>query len=107
MLHPLLNYIQRLRNQYGLTKYDIITEKGEKWMEEVAVETFNMTGQFEDVNVLGLEPYENLTNCTAAPYASYLLNKENVTSCKSADILPATPYNGVPRPSFAFFLLFS
>ena len=79
MLHPLLNYIQRLRNQYGLTKYDIITEKGEKWMEEVAVETFNMTGQFEDVNVLGLEPYENLTNCTAAPYASYLLNKENVT----------------------------
>ena len=79
MLHPLLNYVQRLRNQYGLTKYDIITEKGEKWMEEVAVETFNMTGQFEDVNVLGLEPYENLTNCTAAPYASYLLNKETVT----------------------------
>ena len=79
MLHPLLNYMQRLRSQYGLTKYDVITEKGEKWMNEVAVETFNMTGQFEDVNVLGLEPYENLTNCTAAPYASYLLKKENMT----------------------------
>ena len=79
MLHPLLNYMQRLRSQYGLTKYDVITEKGEKWMNEVAVETFNMTGQFEDVNVLGLELYENLTNCTAAPYASYLLKKENMT----------------------------
>lgn len=79
MLHPLLIYIQRLNQQYGLTKYDIIIEKGESWMERVAIETFNMTGQFEDVNVLGLEPYENLTNCTAAPYASYLLNKENIT----------------------------
>ena len=79
MLHPLLNYILRLHNQYGLTKYDVITEKGEKWMDEIAVETFNMTGQFEDVNVMGLEPYENLTNCTAAPYASYLLNKETVS----------------------------
>ena len=78
MLHPLLTYILRLHNQYGLTKYDIITEKGEKWMDEIAVETFNMTGQFEDVNVMGLEPYENLTNCTAAPYASYLLNKESM-----------------------------
>lgn len=79
MLHPLLNYVLRLHNQYGLTKYDSIAEKGEKWMNEVAVEAFNMTGQFEDVSVLGLEPYENLTNCTAAPYASYLLNKENIT----------------------------
>jgi maltose/maltodextrin transport system substrate-binding protein len=79
MLHPLLNYIHRLQDQYGLTEYDTIIEKGEKWMNEVAIETFNMTGQFEDVNVLGLEPYENLTNCTAAPYASYLLQKKNMT----------------------------
>lgn len=79
MLHPLLNYINRLHSQYGLTDYDTIIEKGEKWMNEVAIETFNMTGQFEDVNVLGLEPYENLTNCTAAPYASYLLKKEHMT----------------------------
>jgi maltose/maltodextrin transport system substrate-binding protein len=54
-------------------------------MEEVAVETFNMTGQFEDVNVLGLEPYENLTNCTAAPYATYLLGKPNISEEDLAD----------------------
>ena len=50
-----------------------------EWMDEVAVETFDMTGQFEDVNVNGLQPYQNLTNCTAAPYASYLLTKEHPT----------------------------
>lgn len=87
MLDPIFNYILRLHNQYGITKYDVITEKGEKWMNEVAIETFNMTGQFEDVNVVGLEPYENLTNCTAAPYASYLLNKENMTEKELQDAI--------------------
>lgn len=85
MLHPILNYVTRLHNQYGLTKYDVIVEKGEKWMNEVAVEVFDMTGQFEDVNVLGLEPYENLTNCTAVTYASYLINKPGVTEKEMQD----------------------
>lgn len=100
MLHPLLNYVLRLHNQYGITKYDIITEKGEKWMEEVAIETFNMTGQFEDVNVLGLEPYENLTNCTAAPYASYLLNKEKITKKELQD---ATDLIRLSEDQFTFW----
>lgn len=39
----------------------------------MALETFDLTGQFEDVSVEGLKPYQNLTNCTAAPYASYIL----------------------------------
>ncbi len=46
----------------------------EVW-DKVAVKTFNMTGQFEDVNVQGLQLYQNLTNCTAAPYATYLLTR--------------------------------
>ena len=54
-------------------------------MDEVAVETFDMTGQFEDVNVNGLKPYQNLTNCTAAPYASYLLDKEIISEKNMAD----------------------
>ena len=74
MLHPLLRYFLRLEG-YGFAEFAAAREKGERWMDEVAVEKFDMTGQFEDVNVKGLQPYQNLTNCTAAPYASYLLNK--------------------------------
>ena len=74
MLHPLLRYYSRLEN-YGPVEFKEPRLRAERWMDEVAVERFDMTGQFEDVNVLGLEPYQNLTNCTAAPYASYLLDK--------------------------------
>ncbi len=79
MLHPLLRYFVRLE-EYGLKEFEPARLKAERWMDEVAVERFDMTGQFEDVNVKGLEPYQNLTNCTAAPYASYLLNKDHVSS---------------------------
>ena len=78
MLHPLLRYFARLES-YGLQEFAPAREKGERWMDEVAVERFDMTGQFEDVNVKGLEPYQNLTNCTAAPYASYLMHKTVIT----------------------------
>ena len=75
MLHPLLNYFLRLEQEYGQTKYAQARIRGEKWMAEHILDKFDMTGQFEDTNVEGLQPYENLTNCTAAPYASYLLNR--------------------------------
>ncbi len=74
MLHKLLGHIRRLEEQYGINEYGEMKVKAEKWMDEIAVERFDMTGQFEDVSVLGLKPYQNLTNCTAAPYASYLLS---------------------------------
>ncbi len=73
MLHPVLNFIRRLEREYGITKYSDMSEKSARWMKEVALETFDLTGQFEDVSVEGLKPYQNLTNCTAAPYASYIL----------------------------------
>lgn len=79
LLHPILNFLQRLHNDYGIDKYIDMQSKAEAWMDEVAMETFDMTGQFEDVTVLGWHPYQNLTNCTAAPYASYLLNKSTVS----------------------------
>ena len=78
MLHPLLRYFLRLE-RYGFGEFLPARLKGEQWMDAVAVERFDMTGQFEDVNVNGLEPYQNLTNCTAAPYAAYLLNKGTVS----------------------------
>ena len=59
--------------------------EGERWMRDVAIRNFDMTGQFEDVTVLGLQPYENLTNCTAAPYAAYLLSKEAPSAEDLAD----------------------
>lgn len=76
MLHPLLRYFKRLEG-YGYGEFAGPRAKGEQWMDKVAVKTFDMTGQFEDVNVKGLQPYQNLTNCTAAPYATYLLTKGN------------------------------
>lgn len=75
MLHPLLNYFLRLEKNYGQSQYAEARLRGEKWMAEHILADFDMTGQFEDVNVMGLQPYENLTNCTAAPYASYLINR--------------------------------
>ena len=79
MLYPLMCYLQRLNKEYGETKYEPMRLKGEKWMHEVAIRRFNMTGQFEDVTVLNLQPYENLTNCTAAPYADYLYSRKEST----------------------------
>ena len=84
MLHPVLKFARRLQTQYGLTQYEPMRLKAEKWMKEVALETFNMTGQFEDVNVEGLRPYANLTQCTGCPFASYLL-KGNPTAKDIAD----------------------
>ena len=75
MLHPLLNYFLRLEQDYGQTKYTQARIRGEKWMAEHILTRFDMTGQFEDVAVEDVKPYENLTNCTAAPYASYLLSR--------------------------------
>ncbi len=78
MLHPVLNLLYRLHKQYGIDEFEEMRAKGEKWMREVPLKTFDMTGQFEDVTVL-IKPYENLTNCTASPYADYLLRKDHPT----------------------------
>ena len=78
MLHPLLRYYKRLEG-YGFGEFMPARLNGEQWMDHVAVKTFNMTGQFEDVNVKDLKLYQNLTNCTAAPYATYLLTKGGTT----------------------------
>lgn len=85
MLHPLLRYFQRLKADYGVETYAEAQAEGERWMRDVAIRNFDMTGQFEDVTVLGLQPYENLTNCTAAPYAAYLLSKEAPSAEDLAD----------------------
>ena len=90
LLHPLLEWLQRLEQQYGVTEYVDMFQRAEKWMQEHTLKSFDMTGQFEDGTVLGLKPYENLTNCTAAPYASYLLGKAAPTDqelCDAIDLI--------------------
>lgn len=52
MLHPILNYTRRLENEYGVTKYADMSARAAKWMKEVALETFDLTGQFEDARDL-------------------------------------------------------
>ena len=80
MLHPLLNLLRRMKDQYGVTEFADMQTRGENWMDNEALRTFDIHGQFEDVSVAGLAPYQNLTNCTAAPYASYLLTKRGFSS---------------------------
>ncbi len=87
MLHPVLRYFQRLKADYGVGTYADAQARGERWMRDVALRSFDMTGQFEDVTVMGLQPYENLTNCTAAPYAAYLLSKGSHTDEELADAI--------------------
>ncbi len=79
MLHPLLRFFERLHDEFDLTTYEEGRLRAQRWMSDVCVPRFDMTGQFEDCSVLGLQPYENLTNCTAAPYASYLFERPEAT----------------------------
>jgi maltose/maltodextrin transport system substrate-binding protein len=76
MLHPVVRFYTRLERQYGVTQFHHTLELAERWMHDVGLERFDLESQFEDVNIGGIEPYQNLTNCTAAPYATCLLKKE-------------------------------
>lgn len=78
LLTPLMEYWQRLEKEYGYDNFKDALAKAEQWMEAVPVKTFDWTGQFEDVTV-DVAPYSNLTDCTAAPHASWILHKENIT----------------------------
>ena len=79
MLHHLLFFLQRLHTQYGIDDYVECMERGEQWMQDHPVRDFDMHGQFEDVSVQSWQPYQNLTNATSAPYASYLLRKDSIS----------------------------
>ncbi len=79
MLHGICQASLRLLQDYNVTEFEDMRKKAEIWMHNGAVKSFDMTGQFEDVTVNGIKPYENLTNSTAAPYANYLCSKKTIT----------------------------
>lgn len=87
MLHPIVKFLRRLELQYGVTEHHEMLLKCEEWMRNVAIETFDLEAQFEDINILNLNPYQNLTNCTAAPYASLLLTKQSPDDKEIADAI--------------------
>ena len=84
MLTPVMEYFGRLENQYGVTRYRGCLARAAEWMRRNALESFDLTGQFEDMTVLGQQPYQNLTNCASAPYASWLLKKPGRTAAELA-----------------------
>ena len=80
MLHPICAAASRFLKDYKVTEFQEMQQKAEKWMHDVAIKSFDMTGQFEDVTVNNIQPYENLTNCTSATYARHLLSKDNFSA---------------------------
>lgn len=73
----ILQLAQRLKQQYGVSGYEDMVAKSEKWMWENTISTFNFNGQFEDVRVGDKAPFQNLTNCTAVDCIDYFMGKES------------------------------
>jgi len=90
MLHPILEVIQRLEYENGVNKYAEMKAKCRQWMKNVPLNTFDITGQFEDTYHNGTGAYQNLTNCTAATYASVLLKEKEVSEEDMRDALELT-----------------
>lgn len=82
MLYPghILRFLRRCVQEFDLIEFQLIIDKAEAYIRDVAMKEFDLTGQFEDSLYDMLEPYSNLTNFTASPYADYLLTKDNPTA---------------------------
>ena len=74
----LILFFDRLKLQYGYTDFSSAREKAFDYIKKDICPVYDWHGQFEDVTVL-LKPYENLTNCTSAPFAKILLDDKNST----------------------------
>ncbi|MBQ6087232.1 MAG: hypothetical protein IJK96_04155 [Bacteroidales bacterium] len=72
----ILQLAQRLKDQYGVKGYEEMISRSEKWLWENILATFNFNGQFEDVFLSGIAPFQNLTNCTASDCVDYFLGKK-------------------------------
>lgn len=82
----ILRYLRRLVENYGMQRFGAVMERAETYIRDIAMKDFDLTGQFEDSLYDDLEPYSNLTNFTASPYADYLLSKKEPSA---ADVVNA------------------
>ena len=81
----ILQLAQRLKDQYKVKGFEDMVAKSEAWLWDNPLATFNFNGQFEDVNVEGHAPFQDLTNCVAVDCIDYLLAKPK-PSQKEIDI---------------------
>ncbi len=77
--YDLMDLYNRLENQYKVDTFHESLVKAERYLFDHALDSFDLTGQFEDVDVLGLEPFQNLCNATYGNYARYLYTREGST----------------------------
>jgi len=73
----LFSLIRRFQREYDVHDYDEIMAKGEAFIKDYIATSFDLTGMFEDSMYDTLEPYSNITNFTAAIYATWLLSHDN------------------------------
>jgi len=78
LLEEILYWWRRFEKDYNINDFHNALLQAEKWMKENPAKTFNWNGQFEDWTVVGVQPYQNLTGCTCAPYASYILTQDTI-----------------------------
>ncbi len=71
----ILMLANRLKAQYGVSGFEEMVKKGDKWMWDNTISEFNFDGQFEDVPIEDKVPYQNLTHCTAGDCLEYLMTK--------------------------------
>ena len=76
----ILRMTQRLNLSYGVTGFEEMVAKAEKWTMDNIIRNYNFNGQFEDVTILDKAPYQNLTHCLAGDCIEYLLNKPEPTA---------------------------
>ncbi|MCQ2143584.1 MAG: hypothetical protein MJY56_05895 [Bacteroidales bacterium] len=84
--YPIISLILRFQNEFGIHEFDGMLLKCEAWMKAVPMKTFDLTGQFEDTTI-DVESHQNLTHWSAAPYAMYLLGKEDRTAEEFEDAI--------------------
>ena len=89
---PVITLVQRLQQEFGIHDYDAMLDRCVKWIKDVALKSFDLTGQFEDTSV-DVETHQNLTHWSAEPFAIYLLSKEDATADEIADAVDLTRFS--------------
>ncbi|MBQ0116068.1 MAG: hypothetical protein KBT10_09420 [Bacteroidales bacterium] len=77
--HAVYFAIERLENEFGIYDYKDLRLSIEQWAKENLCKTFDWNSQFEDIPLENYVPYQNPSNCIAAPWAMIFLRKDNPT----------------------------
>ncbi len=70
-----INYLERLRNNYGMKDVDAAIQRAFAWIMENPVRTFHWLAQYEDVDMRYFAPYERMSREQACDLAIYLFRR--------------------------------